>query len=594
MIREVWDFRNESRMRKSQQRETRSSHWDSEVRLLAWLATCVSILSFLYYFRRGEVLLYGDAIAHINIARRVFDSKTPGLLQLGTVWLPLPHLLMIPFIVSMKMWRTGAGGSIPSMAAYVFGVIGIFRLTRNVLSPIPEPDAPARIAAWIAAAIYAANPNLIYMQATAMGESLYLAFFIWAVVYLAEAVKSEPKALPKCSLCLAAACLTRYDGWFLTAAILAVVLLGSLIPDIPFSWRASIDRRSAASNDRARAALQGRVPTTENTGALAPRVLIQFLLIAAAAPALWLTYNGIVYGNPLEFENGPYSAKAIEKRSQSASNPGHPGTGSPVTAGLYFLKAAQDNMAEKDWLQRAWILVLLAAVVAPFLPIPNGRELSRSAWPLAFLLIPLPFYALSIAYGGVPIFIPQWWPFTHYNSRYGLQMLPAFAAAVAILVCVLLRISWDRRVRAALILALLVFAAASYASVWFSTPITLAEALVNMRTRNQLERELAEWLDKLPSDATLLMYLGDHVGAVERAGIPLSHTINEGNHRVWKQPTDPAGLWERSLANPRQYADYVLAFEGDPVWQAVHDLHLRELVEIHVTGQARAILYRAR
>ena len=45
-------------------------------------------------------MLYGDAVAHINIARRVFDSRTPGLLQLGTVWLPLPHLLMIPFLIS--------------------------------------------------------------------------------------------------------------------------------------------------------------------------------------------------------------------------------------------------------------------------------------------------------------------------------------------------------------------------------------------------------------------------------------------------------------------------------------------------------------
>ena len=51
-----------------------SSPWDSEVRLLAWLATCVSVISFLYYFQRGDVLLYGDAIAHLNIARRVFDS----------------------------------------------------------------------------------------------------------------------------------------------------------------------------------------------------------------------------------------------------------------------------------------------------------------------------------------------------------------------------------------------------------------------------------------------------------------------------------------------------------------------------------------
>src|SRR5271168_4885409 len=101
-----------------------SSRWDAEVRVLAFLAVWVSVFSFLFYYRHEEVLLYGDAVAHINIARRVFDSKTPGLLQLGTVWLPLPHLLILPFIVSKQMWQTGAGGSIPSMAGFVFGVLG--------------------------------------------------------------------------------------------------------------------------------------------------------------------------------------------------------------------------------------------------------------------------------------------------------------------------------------------------------------------------------------------------------------------------------------------------------------------------------------
>src|SRR5580693_6225132 len=141
-----------------------SSRWDAEVRVLAWLAVWVSAFSFLFYFQRGDVLLYGDAVAHINIARRVFDSRTPGLLQLGTVWLPLPHLLMIPFLVSNEMWQRGVGGSIPSMVAYVFGVIGMFRLMRGVLSRGIEPDGPARVGAWTAAAVYGANPNLIYMQ----------------------------------------------------------------------------------------------------------------------------------------------------------------------------------------------------------------------------------------------------------------------------------------------------------------------------------------------------------------------------------------------------------------------------------------------
>ena len=63
------------------------------------------------------------------------------------------------------------------------------------------------------------------------------------------------------------------------------------------------------------------------------------------------------------------------------------------------------------------------------------------------------------------------------------------------------------------ILALLVFVIASYITIWRAVPISLDEARVNMRSRHQFETQLAAWLEKLPSDSTLLMYLGDHVGA---------------------------------------------------------------------------------
>jgi len=33
-------------------------------------------------------------------------------------------------------------------------------------------------------------------------------------------------------------------------------------------------------------------------------------------------------------------------------------------------------------------------------------------------------------------------------------------------------------------------------------------------------------------------------------------------------------LVERALADPVAYADYVIAFQGDPVWTAAHDRHL--------------------
>ncbi len=160
-------------------------------------------------------------MAHIHIARRVFDSRTPGLFQLGTVWLPLPHLLDIPFIVNDRLWQTGLGASIPSMLAYIAGTLGVFRLVRGLAS---------LAAAWIAALIYALNPNLLYMQSTAMGESLYLALFVWSAAYFAEFVrrasddpKQAGKSMKRCGLMVSAAMLVRYDGWFL-AAVIAIVL----------------------------------------------------------------------------------------------------------------------------------------------------------------------------------------------------------------------------------------------------------------------------------------------------------------------------------------------------------------------------------
>src|SRR5258708_30604375 len=85
----------------------------SEMVLVAQLAAAVSIASFFYYLRHGDLLLYGDAVAHINIARRVFDSQTPGRRQLGPVWLLLPHVLMMAVILFRWGWQTGIGGANP-------------------------------------------------------------------------------------------------------------------------------------------------------------------------------------------------------------------------------------------------------------------------------------------------------------------------------------------------------------------------------------------------------------------------------------------------------------------------------------------------
>jgi hypothetical protein len=535
--------------------------WDGETALIALLAACVSVISFLVYFRHGAVLLYGDAVAHINIARRVFDSRTPGLLQLGTVWLPLPHLLMIPFLFSNWAWRSGVGGSMVSMIAYVAGAVGIFRLLRGALSFPSEPDGAARGCAWLAALVYAANPNLMYLQSTAMTEPLYLAFLIWAVVFFSEFTQQRSKAwdqvrsspgrpLMKCALCLAGAELTRYDGWFAAAAFSILVLITA--------WR---------------------------TGPELWRAAVKFLLITALVPVLWLTYNAIIYRNPLEFANGEYSPRAIEQRSATAFP--HPGSHNLRVAGIYFFKAALLNVGEGSWNQKIWVGLLMLGTLAA---VAFARQLS----PLLLLWLPLPFYMLSIAYSGVPLFLPVWWPFSYYNVRYGLQLLPAFAVFFAVIVYIAISSARNSSARMGLGFLGLLLVAGSYISVWRAQPVSYLEAWVNSRTRLTLENEVAKQLRLLPPNSTLLMYLGDHVGALQRAGIPLGRAIQEGNHRTWKRPSDPDGLWERALADPAQYADFAVAFAGDPVYEAVQKHNLESVVRIHTTGQPEAVIYRTR
>ena len=534
-----------------------TDRWDHETTLVSQIAACASLFAFLFYLRRGDLLLYGDSVGHINIARRVIDSQTPGLLQLGTVWLPLPHLLMVPFVLSDSAWRSGIAGAIPSMCAYVLGAAGLFRLIRGSLSSSSVPDFASRLAAWLGVIVYAANPNLLYLQTTAMTEALYLAFSIWAVVHFADFVKAlgdtksglrASAALTKCGLCLVAACLTRYDGWLLAATLCLAAVIVIVRSGRPM---------------------------------LAP--LVKFILLAALAPAFWLGYNAIIYRNPLEFANGPYSARAIEQRAEVSYTTPQPGAHHVRAAFHYFLKSAEDNVAE-GWMQKLWVLLLALSIVIIVYSY-------RNAWPLLLLLLPLIFYSLTISYGDVPIHLPEWWPFSYYNVRYGIELLPAFAVSVAVVAHFLLNKASQNPAKIAIVTAVITLLAACYTFVWRAQPVCYREAWVNSRTRIAFETGLASTLLKLPHDSTLLMYLGDHVGALQEAGIPLRRTINESNHRPWTKSTDPQGLWDRALADPQKYVDYVIAMEGDPVATKVNMRDLTSMVVIHTVGQPAATIY---
>lgn len=522
--------------------------------LVSLCGALIGFTAFLYFYRRAEILLYGDAVAHINIARRVFDSREPGIRQFGTVWLPFPHLLMMPFLISDNFWVSGIGGSLPSMVFYALGGVGLYRLVAARTS---------HALGGLAAAIYLLNPNLIYMQATAMGESIYLALMIWAVYYLDgfarafEAPAPEPrfpltapKALTRCALVLACAILTRYDGWFFTF----VIGLGALV---------ILMRNWPRISQKQRRPLK--------------RAAIDFVLLCALAPGLWLAYNYVLSRHPMDFASGPYSAKAIAERTTPKGAPPYPGKDHPITAAIYFLKAAKLNMAEGNW--QFW--VLLAAVLGSVAIV----VWKRNAWVWLLLWTPLLFYSLSIAYGSVPIFVPTWWPFSYYNVRYGLELVPVFAVALAMLAAQGPRLRVPKRWTVAVPVVVIGLVAGGYAWCWKDTPICLREARANGRERMSLDAAVARYIQEMPPNATILMQTGAYVGALQIADRHLDHVIWEGLYHEW----------EPALNEPAQHADYVIAFDDDAVAQAAkrHPEGLESMVVVHVPGQPPATLFRS-
>jgi hypothetical protein len=542
--------------------------------LLAIIASAISVVALIYYYRHDAILLYGDAVAHINVARRVFDSRRPGPSQLGTVWLPVPHILMMPFIVSRWAWQTGLGGSIPSMFGYIAGVLGIFRLLRNGLASIGATTGRARVAAWFGALVFALNPNMIYMQSTAMGESLYIAFFIWSAVFLgefAQQLRNEDwqgarKSLGWCGVMLFCAMLSRYDGWFDAACFGGAALLTLVFSRVH-------GQRGTLWQPEVR------------------RGFVTFALLIVLAPAFWLIWNQAYFGNAMEWMNGPYSAQAIMQRSMKKGEAPHPGYHDVKTAAIYYVKCAKLNVAGNtlEWggarfgwpwrIENAWPVLALFGTLLLLL-------VARSMWPLLMLWVPLLFYALAISYGGVPIFMPVWWPYSYYNVRYGLYMLPAAAVFIALVLFFVLSMARRRALVVAITAVAVLFVAVSYGSIWKSGPVCLHEPQANSPVRIGIERSIGTQLKALPASSTMLAQIGYYSGVYERAGIPLKRTINETDFK----------LWQAALADPAAHVEYLVAANEDRVAAAAreHSAEFEPIAHFEAPGQPSVTVYRKR
>jgi hypothetical protein len=182
-------------------------------RLVALAAAVAGAIVALHYHRLGLTLTHYDARGHLVVARRIADSITPGWQQVGAVWLPLPHLLNALPVQLDILYRTGASAVAISIASFAIATAAIASIVMAITG-----SAPASIAA---AAVFALNPNVLYLQSTPMTEPLLLALTTVSVAVLIDSSRREPALV---GWLFALACLTRYEAWPVTAAALAAAV----------------------------------------------------------------------------------------------------------------------------------------------------------------------------------------------------------------------------------------------------------------------------------------------------------------------------------------------------------------------------------
>jgi len=479
----------------------------------------------------GTMLLYGDAVAHLGIARGILDSRHAGLASLGGVWLPLPHLLMLPFVGRIDWWQNGMAGAWPSLICFVLSVMGMFCLTRRVLAP-----------RWalVATAFFGLNANLLYLSTTAMTEPLFLALLVWMIVVLlevreaiaAENASAATRRMVLLGLLIFAATMTRYDGWVLGALVWCYVAYTL--------WKHT--------------SMRSRVATG----------FAVLTVLALAGPLLWFWYNHVFGHDWLDFMRGPYSPAAIDRNTSPPGSHRYWGWHNPAWSLMLYARTAQVDAA---WWETGWLVAAAA--------LWGGWKAWQSKLDRATLLLwfPLPFYIYATSYSSVPIFIPQLYPHSFYNSRYGMEMLPALSLyGVYALAWMTARFGAGRELAARVIAPVAgLLCVVNLFLMLHATPLVLKEAIVNSRGRLAFQEPLAKQLESLPPGSTVLMENSDYVGALQAAAFPLKQTIG---------PNDYYG-WKHGLADPADTANYIFATAGSDLAKAAKD-HPDGLTELSI------------
>lgn len=471
------------------------------VTILTIALSAISIGFFIYYLQNELGLKYNDARSHLDIGRRVVEGLKPGLAQLGSVWLPLDHILMIPLVWNNWAWHSGFAGAFWNMLSFVWIGIIIYKFLKEL-----NVGMIGRI---FGVAVFALNLNILYLQSTAMTEPLLLATMTAGCYYLLLWAKDEKIInLVKSSFWIMLSTLVRYDGWFLLLFAAGIIAL------ITFFKKG--------------------YKTAEGTSIL-------FLTMGGFGIVLWFGWNWAIFKDPLYFALGPFSAHAQQQLLLEAGD--LPTKGNILLSIQVFMYSLLYNSVAITA-----IVGLLAAVTLWF-----DKKLNISTRVSTIALIsPLVFNILALFAGFSVLFIQGISGDTWFNVRYGIMLMPSIAIFMGYIADRLKNLRW---VVIGLFAFVTIFAFAN------GDAVTIDDARVGSSQKNV--SEVAGYLERNTKDKPgfILISAASHDAIIFSSNLPMAKFIHEGTGDYWKSATTAPDRWARWIV-VRTYDDNDLTYHA--------------------------------
>ena len=321
----------------------------------------------LHHADKFSLYYFGDASSHIIKAREFTDRVLQVRFTIGTTWLPLPHLLLFPFAAVDNFFFSGIAGMFVGIPCLVGTGVLLFLIVNDVTG--------SSLTAFVMAAIFGLNPNIVYMALTPMDE-ISLIFFVTLAGYaLFRWLKhGSLRMLLLSAVAVMLASLCRYEAWTLAP----LLLLAAFRQAVPF-WRRS-----------------------EEPAAIR---IVAISVVSFAGIFFWVVWHFLVFSDPLRFAQGTYSALAEYYRLSDQRL--------PFNILFNFGRAVLDIFGP----------VLILAAAAGCGRIRKNPDRMNILFLLIFFAAPL-LFTISAALAGY-VGIDQWWWNWRYILTFGLFLAVA-------------------------------------------------------------------------------------------------------------------------------------------------------------------------